>query len=179
MTTVTVYRQPPCVQCNATCRALEARGIAYQSVELSHDAEAVERVHALGHLQGPVVMTGEEHWCGFRPDKIEELAEQVIAERGEGLIPGRSTPWRHWWRPSRCRPMRPRGAPVTAWAWSPPSARPGATSTGEPEGSGPSLAPAPVRGPRGCRGWRSGPRRGTLDGEGASGLDPNSNRPTR
>ncbi len=82
MTTVTVYTKPACVQCNATYRALETKGIAYQIVDLSQDAEALERVRALGYLQAPVVMAGEEHWSGFRPDKIEELAEQVTADRG-------------------------------------------------------------------------------------------------
>ena len=82
MTTVTVYSKPACVQCNATFRALEAKGIEYDPVDLSQDVEALERVRALGYLQAPVVMTGEEHWSGFRPDKIEELAEQATADRG-------------------------------------------------------------------------------------------------
>ncbi|WP_394938103.1 glutaredoxin-like protein NrdH [Psychromicrobium sp. YIM B11713] len=73
--TVTVYTKPACVQCNATYRALDKKGITYQSVDLSQDPEALERVRALGYLQAPVVVTEQDHWSGFRPDKIEELAQ--------------------------------------------------------------------------------------------------------
>ena len=75
--TVTVYSKPACVQCNATYRALDKKGIAYETVDMSQDADALERVRALGYMQAPVVMTGDEHWSGFRPDKIEELATAV------------------------------------------------------------------------------------------------------
>jgi glutaredoxin-like protein NrdH len=29
---------------------------------------------ALGYLQAPVVVTGNDHWSGFRPDRIKALA---------------------------------------------------------------------------------------------------------
>jgi glutaredoxin-like protein NrdH len=77
--TVTVYSKPACVQCNATYRALDKKGIAYETVDMSQDADALERVRALGYMQAPVVMTGDEHWSGFRPDKIEELANAVAS----------------------------------------------------------------------------------------------------
>ncbi|MDN5667859.1 glutaredoxin-like protein NrdH [Arthrobacter russicus] len=73
--TVTVYTKPACVQCNATYRALDKKGITYQSVDLSQDPDALERVRALGYLQAPVVVTEQDHWSGFRPDKIDELAQ--------------------------------------------------------------------------------------------------------
>ncbi len=72
--TVTVYSKPACVQCNATYRALDKKGIAYETVDMSQDVDALERVRALGYMQAPVVMAGGDHWSGFRPDKIEELA---------------------------------------------------------------------------------------------------------
>ncbi|MFD1211128.1 glutaredoxin-like protein NrdH [Arthrobacter sp. GCM10027362] len=75
--TVTVYTKPSCVQCNATYRALDKKGIEYQSVDLSQDPAALERVRALGYLQAPVVVTERDHWSGFRPDKIEELAQHA------------------------------------------------------------------------------------------------------
>ena len=40
--TVTVYTKPACVQCNATYRALDKKGIAYQSVDISQDPAALE-----------------------------------------------------------------------------------------------------------------------------------------
>jgi len=71
---VTVYTKPACVQCNATYRALDKKGIVYKSVDISQDASALEKVRALGYMQAPVVITADDHWSGFRPDKIEEIA---------------------------------------------------------------------------------------------------------
>ena len=73
--TVTVYTKPACVQCNATYRALDKKGITYQSVDISQDADALERLKALGYMQAPVVVTDQDHWSGFRPDQIAELAQ--------------------------------------------------------------------------------------------------------
>lgn len=72
--TVTVYSQPACVQCAATTRALDAKGIAYRVVDLSQDAVALAQVLALGYKQAPVVIAGDAHWAGFRPDMIGRLA---------------------------------------------------------------------------------------------------------
>ena len=51
---ITVYSKPNCVQCGATYRALD-------------------------YAQAPVVVAGEDHWSGFRPDKIKALAVAVEA----------------------------------------------------------------------------------------------------
>lgn len=67
------------MQCNATYRALQTKGIAYETVDLSQDAEALERVRALGYMQAPVIITESgDHWAGFRPDKIEELVAGTL-----------------------------------------------------------------------------------------------------
>lgn len=72
---VTVYTKPACVQCNATYRALDKKGIAYSSVDITEDADALERLKALGYQQAPVVDSPTGSWSGFNPGKIEELAE--------------------------------------------------------------------------------------------------------
>lgn len=72
---VTVYTKPACVQCNATYRALDKRGIAYKTVDLSQDPQALEQVRAMGYMQAPVVVAGAEHWSGFRPDMIAQIDE--------------------------------------------------------------------------------------------------------
>ena len=74
---ITVYTKPSCVQCNATYRALDAKGIEYEIHDLSEDPTALEQVKALGYMQAPVVVTDEDHWSGFRPDKIDELASRL------------------------------------------------------------------------------------------------------
>ncbi|TSE00984.1 glutaredoxin-like protein NrdH [Skermania sp. ID1734] len=71
--TVTVYTKPACVQCNATYRALDKAGIEYTVVDISQDPEARDYVMALGYLQAPVVVAGDTHWSGFRPDRIKSL----------------------------------------------------------------------------------------------------------
>ena len=38
---------------------------------------SLEQVKSLGYAQAPVVVAGEDHWSGFRPDKIKTLALAV------------------------------------------------------------------------------------------------------
>jgi len=77
--TVTVYTKPSCVQCTATYRALNARGIEFEVFDVSVDEKALQAVKDLGYLQAPVVIADEEHWSGFRPDKIDELAAKLAS----------------------------------------------------------------------------------------------------
>ncbi|WPF83950.1 glutaredoxin-like protein NrdH [Sanguibacter sp. 4.1] len=70
---VTVYSKPAGVQCDATYRALDKHGIAYDVVDLTQDPTALELVRSLGYLQAPVVIAGDTHWSGFRPDQITAL----------------------------------------------------------------------------------------------------------
>ena len=72
--TITVYSKPACVQCTATTRAIEAKGIDFDVVDLTEDDDAMERVTDLGYRQAPVVIAGDAHWSGFRPDLIGSLA---------------------------------------------------------------------------------------------------------
>ncbi|MGW0041018.1 redoxin NrdH [Rhodococcus sp. NPDC003348] len=71
---ITVYTKPACVQCNATYRALDKAGIEYSIIDITENAEARDYVMALGYLQAPVVVAGDDHWSGFRPDRIKTLA---------------------------------------------------------------------------------------------------------
>lgn len=75
--TVTVYTKPACVQCNATKKALDKAGLDYELVDISVDDTARDYVMSLGYLQAPVVVAGEDHWSGFRPDSIKALASQA------------------------------------------------------------------------------------------------------
>jgi len=74
---ITVYSKPSCVQCTATTREMDRKGIEYQYIDLTEDSEAMETVANMGYRQAPVVVAGEEHWAGFRPDKISALAESA------------------------------------------------------------------------------------------------------
>ena len=76
---ITVYTKPACVQCNATYKALDRQGLDYEIVDISLDSQARDYVMALGHLQAPVVVVGDEHWSGFRPDRIKALSATALS----------------------------------------------------------------------------------------------------
>src|SRR5439155_9306165 len=71
--TVTVYTKPACVQCNATYKALDKQGIAYEQVDISLDSQPRDDVMARGYLQAPVVVGGNAHWPGVRPGRSRAL----------------------------------------------------------------------------------------------------------
>ncbi|MEJ2803959.1 glutaredoxin-like protein NrdH [Comamonadaceae bacterium PP-2] len=76
---ITVYTKPSCVQCNATYRALDRQGLAYEIVDLTQDEAALQKVRDLGYQQAPIVVAGDDHWSGFRPDKISALVATTAA----------------------------------------------------------------------------------------------------
>ena len=75
---VTVYTKPACVQCDATYKALDNHGIAYQKVDITQDGGARDYVMSLGYLQVPIVVAGGQHWSGFRPDRIKALTNPAV-----------------------------------------------------------------------------------------------------
>lgn len=80
--TVTVFSSESCVQCKATYRALDSNNIDYQIVTVTDDIAT--QLREAGFLQLPVVQTpAHGAWSGFRPDKINELAEMTRQTAGE------------------------------------------------------------------------------------------------
>jgi glutaredoxin-like protein NrdH len=63
----------------ATYRELERKGIDFQVVDISEDGTAMAKVQEMGYRQAPVVVAGEDHWSGFRPDKIKTLVAVAVA----------------------------------------------------------------------------------------------------
>lgn len=74
MSKVTVYTLPSCVQCDSTKRYLQRNLIEFEEVKLHETPEALEMIKGMGYTAAPVVMAGERHWSGFRPDLIGSLA---------------------------------------------------------------------------------------------------------
>ncbi|MHB0776092.1 glutaredoxin-like protein NrdH [Halomonas sp. WWR20] len=72
--TIKIYSKPACVQCTATYRALDKQGLEYTVVDLTENLAARQTVEDLGYRQLPVVVAGDDHWSGFRPDRIQALA---------------------------------------------------------------------------------------------------------
>ena len=75
---ITIYSKPSCVQCAATTREMDRRQIKYNYVDITEDAEAMDIVTNMGYRQVPVVIADDDHWAGFRPDKISALAAASV-----------------------------------------------------------------------------------------------------
>ena len=71
---VVVYTLPACVQCESTKKLLKKNDIAFETVDLSQDETAMTMGKELGYSAAPVVVAGDKHWSGFRPDMISSLA---------------------------------------------------------------------------------------------------------
>lgn len=76
---VSVYTTgPECIRCVLTKRLLAEKGVRFLEVDIrSNDAAREYVVDDLGYTEAPVVVvTDEDHWSGFRPDKLNALADQ-------------------------------------------------------------------------------------------------------
>lgn len=81
MDSVTIYTKSNCRQCEATKRKFYSLGVLYNEVDLDENPEFIEYIKNLGYSQAPVVVVSyrdvnnsevfEQHWSGFRPDRIK------------------------------------------------------------------------------------------------------------
>ena len=71
---VTVYTLPACVQCYSTKRMLQRNQIDYEEVDMSQDPVALEMVKTMCYTAAPVVVAGDDHWSGFRMDRIQAIS---------------------------------------------------------------------------------------------------------
>lgn len=88
MLTIRLYTKPACPQCEATKRWFKDKGFDFQNppegvnlfTELGTDEGNLVAFQYLNELQMPAVWVQdgdyEDHWTGFRPDKIDSLAER-------------------------------------------------------------------------------------------------------
>lgn len=79
MSSITVYSKPACPQCDFTKKHLTKNDIPFEVVDITQDDEAREIVLALGYSSAPVVVSGDVHFSGFRPDRLTELGKLVAA----------------------------------------------------------------------------------------------------
>ena len=70
----TVYTKNNCVQCDATKRMMDKLGVEYDTVNISDNPEELDKLIEMGYRAAPVVVSGEDSWAGFQPDKITTLA---------------------------------------------------------------------------------------------------------
>lgn len=84
--TLTLYTQPACSQCNMTKKWLDdpERGNLkgqYQIIDLSESPADLAKVKALGYMSAPVVIVGDKHWYGFRPDLLAEVTASMAQDQ--------------------------------------------------------------------------------------------------
>jgi glutaredoxin-like protein NrdH len=70
---ITVYSKPACPQCLAVKHWLDKAKLDYDTVDVSTNPAALAYIASLGYASIPVVVAGEEHWWGVRPDRISAL----------------------------------------------------------------------------------------------------------
>jgi glutaredoxin-like protein NrdH len=80
MESITVYTKPACVQCDAVVKALEKLNLNFEKVDITTNPTARDYVMALGYLAAPVVVAdADNHFSGYRPDRIKALATHRAA----------------------------------------------------------------------------------------------------
>ena len=78
---IVIYTRNNCIQCHATKKAMESRGLAFEMVNVDLQPDQADSLRAQGFRQLPGVGAGETSWSGFRPDMINRLrpAPQVAS----------------------------------------------------------------------------------------------------
>lgn len=77
--TVTIYTLPSCVQCDSTKRYLTRNLVEFTEVDMSKSKKARDHVMALGYSQAPVVEFGDQHWSGFRLERLDSIVKAMRA----------------------------------------------------------------------------------------------------
>lgn len=72
---ITVYTKPSCVQCDATKRHLKKLNLEFETVDITQDEEAYNKIVGMGFQAAPVVIADDKSWSGYQPDKINGLVD--------------------------------------------------------------------------------------------------------
>lgn len=70
---IKVYSRNNCTQCKMTKRLLIQQNMAFEEINLDENPEARAYVKELGYSSAPVVVSGDVHFSGFRPDALKKL----------------------------------------------------------------------------------------------------------
>lgn len=71
---VVLLSLPNCFQCKMSKRRMKEKGIIFEEVDMSRDEAAMKKAQDLGYKTAPITLAGDDHWSGFRPDKIDTLS---------------------------------------------------------------------------------------------------------
>jgi len=77
--TLIVYGKPQCPQCDTVKRHLDRLKVSYAYLDVTRDEAAKAHVQSLGYSGVPVVVAGDQHRQGYRPDWLNEVARLLPA----------------------------------------------------------------------------------------------------
>ena len=72
-TGTTVLGRAGCMPCRSTKKFLEKNGVQFTYVDLDESETAMDTIANLGYSSLPVVITGDSHWAGYQPEKLQSL----------------------------------------------------------------------------------------------------------
>lgn len=75
MSTVVVYSNPNCVQCEQTKRWLTLKEIPFESKMIPDSPEVFDLIESKGYKSAPVVVANGDSWSGFKLDKLNSLLD--------------------------------------------------------------------------------------------------------
>lgn len=76
---ITIYIRPGCSACHATKVWLRQHGFDFTEHNVDNLAAADLILEELGYTSLPVVVWGDEHWSGFRMNRLLALEAETAA----------------------------------------------------------------------------------------------------
>jgi glutaredoxin-like protein NrdH len=67
---VTVFSTKSCYQCEATKKYLKNRNVIFEEIDVTDDTR---KLKDMGFRGAPVVVTENDQWYGFRPEKLQNI----------------------------------------------------------------------------------------------------------
>lgn len=80
---IRIYTLPSCVQCEMTKKQFNLHGLTYTSIDLASNPEALAEIEQFGYASAPVIVAGEQHWAGFKYDRINGLVKMIKAQQAK------------------------------------------------------------------------------------------------
>lgn len=84
MVRVKIYSTPTCPYCTMAKDYFDSKGIKYEEVDISEDAEAAEEMEKLsGEMGVPQVVIGDKIVVGFDVPAFEKMLKDAKAKEGK------------------------------------------------------------------------------------------------
>jgi len=80
MKKVILYTTPGCMACRAVSKAMDRKGIIYDTINLGQNPELLEQLRELGYSEAPIVTMEGFSFSGYRQSKLDDLERRVKRE---------------------------------------------------------------------------------------------------